>query len=86
MRSHAQPALSLLPTNHWAFTGDVPRYDYNPERAESLLDASGHVRAGNGVRFHLTMKTSNDEGTRLLAASAPTTACQGGHCPRSAQL
>jgi peptide/nickel transport system substrate-binding protein len=68
MRSHAQPALSLLPTNHWAFTGDVPRYDYNPERAESLLDASGHVRAGNGVRFHLTMKTSNDEGTRLLAA------------------
>jgi len=68
MRGHAQPALSLLPPNHWAFAGDVPRYDYDPERAERLLNASGHVRAKNGIRFHLTMKTSNDEGTRLLAA------------------
>jgi peptide/nickel transport system substrate-binding protein len=68
MRGHAQPALSLLPPNHWAFAGDVPRYDYDPERAERLLNASGHVRAQKGIRFHLTMKTSNDEGTRLLAA------------------
>ena len=68
LRGHAQPALSLLPPSHWAFTSDVPRYDYDPERAERLLNDSGHIRAGNGIRFHLTMKTSNDEGTRLLAA------------------
>lgn len=68
LRSHAQPALSLLPQTHWAWTGDVARYDYDPARAERLLDASGHGRSGNGVRFHLAMKTSNDEGTRLLAA------------------
>ena len=68
LRSHAQPALSLLPQTHWAWTGEVARYDYDPARAERLLDASGHGRDGNGVRFHLAMKTSNDEGTRLLAA------------------
>jgi peptide/nickel transport system substrate-binding protein len=68
LRGHAQPALSLLPQTHWAWTGDVARHDYDPVRAEKLLDASGHEQVGNGVRFHLAMKTSNDEGTRLLAA------------------
>jgi ABC-type transport system substrate-binding protein len=46
----------------------VPRYDYDPARAARLLDEAGHAPGANGVRFHLTMKTSNDEGTRLLAA------------------
>jgi peptide/nickel transport system substrate-binding protein len=68
MHGRAQPAVSLLPTTHWAWTGDVPRYDYDPARAERLLDESGHPRGTVGVRFHLTMKTSNQEETRLLAA------------------
>jgi peptide/nickel transport system substrate-binding protein len=68
LRGHAQPALSLLPESHWAFSSNVPRYGYDPARAEQLLDASGHGRSSNGIRFHLAMKTSNDEGTRLLAA------------------
>ena len=68
IRGHAQPSVSLLPQSHWAWSGDVPRYDYDPARAEQLLDASGHPRGSNGIRFHLTMKTSTDEGTRLLAA------------------
>jgi peptide/nickel transport system substrate-binding protein len=68
LRGHAQPAVSLLPPNHWAWSGDVPRYDFDPARAARLLDASGHLPGRNGVRFHLTMKTSTDEGTRLLAA------------------
>ena len=38
-----------------------------PEKAHQILDAAGYpVR--NGVRFHLTMKTSTEETTRLLAA------------------
>jgi peptide/nickel transport system substrate-binding protein len=64
----ARAASSLLPPNHWAFNGDGPRFTYDPERADRLLDESGHPRGSNGVRFRLTMKTSNDEGTRLLAA------------------
>jgi peptide/nickel transport system substrate-binding protein len=68
LRGHAKPAASLLPTSHWAWTGDVERYDYDPARANALLDEAGHPRGENGVRFHLTMKTSTDEDTRLLAA------------------
>ena len=68
MLGHAQPALSLLPPTHWAWTGDVDRYDYDPARAARLLDESGHPPAANGIRFHLTMKTSTIEETRLLSA------------------
>jgi peptide/nickel transport system substrate-binding protein len=68
LRGHAQPAASLLPPNHWAFSNNEPHYDYDPARAEQLLDAAGYRRGSGGIRFHLSMKTSNDEGTRLLAA------------------
>jgi peptide/nickel transport system substrate-binding protein len=65
---YARPASSLLPESHWAWAGDVAHYDFDPVRARQLLDETG-LRAGlDGIRFHLTMKTSNDEGTRLLAA------------------
>lgn len=67
LRGQAQPAASLLPPAHWAYNGDVPRYAYDPQLARTLLDAAGYKPGKNGVRFHLTMKTSTDEGTRLLA-------------------
>ncbi len=65
---HARPASSLLPESHWAWTGDVARYDFDPARARQLLDEAGLKPGADGIRFHLTMKTSNDEGARLLAA------------------
>src|SRR6202043_978022 len=68
MDGYARPAASMLPATHWAFTADVPRFDYDPSRAARLLDEAGYLRDHNGVRFRLTMKTSTDEGTRLLAA------------------
>jgi len=68
MDGYARPALSMLPATHWAFAGEGPRFDYDPSRAERLLDEAGHPRGPGGIRFHLTMKTSTDEGTRLLAA------------------
>ncbi len=67
MRDFARPAYSLLPPESWAYNGDVPHYDYNPERSRQLLDQAGYP-AVNGVRFHLAMKTSTDESTRLMAA------------------
>jgi peptide/nickel transport system substrate-binding protein len=68
MDGYARPALSMLPVTHWAFTNEGLRFDYDPERAQRLLDEAGHLRGRDGIRFHLTMKTSTDEGTRLLAA------------------
>lgn len=64
----AQPADSLLPVSHWAWTGDVQKYLYGPARAAQLLDQAGYPAGAGGVRFHLNMKTSTDESARLLAA------------------
>lgn len=65
---HAQPAQSLLPPAHWAWSDAGPRFDYDRARAAQLLDQAGFTPNNEGIRLHLTMKTSNDEGTRLVAA------------------
>lgn len=66
LRGEARPADSLLPTNHWAYCGDVTHYTYDLEKARALLDAAGYKPGLDGVRFHLEMKTSTDQGARLL--------------------
>jgi ABC-type transport system substrate-binding protein len=64
----ARLADSILPPEHWAYSSEVAHYGFDPEKANALLDAAGYPRGSDGVRFHLTMKTSNvDETTRLLA-------------------
>jgi peptide/nickel transport system substrate-binding protein len=45
----------------------VPKYEFDPERAGRILDAAGYPPI-NGVRFHLVMKTSTEETTRLMVA------------------
>jgi peptide/nickel transport system substrate-binding protein len=57
----------VLPPESWAYTGNVPHYDHDPERARQLLDQAGYPLV-NGVRFHMTMKTSTEGSTRLLSA------------------
>jgi len=66
LRGKAQPADSLLPSNHWAYCGNVAHYAYDPAKARALLDASGYKPGPDGIRFHLEMKTSTDQGARLL--------------------
>ena len=69
LAGRAKPAVSLLPEKHWAWTGDVAVYDYDPARSGRLLEAAGYRPDAHGVRLHLAMKTSTDDGTRLLAAT-----------------
>jgi peptide/nickel transport system substrate-binding protein len=66
-RGFAQPASSVLPPQSWAFSAEGAAFDYDPEQSRNLLDQAGYSPQ-NGVRFHLTMKTSTEESTRLLAA------------------
>jgi peptide/nickel transport system substrate-binding protein len=66
-RGQALPARSVLPPQSWAYNGNVPAYDHDPEKARQLLDAAGYPLV-NGVRFHITMKTSTVESTRLMVA------------------
>jgi peptide/nickel transport system substrate-binding protein len=66
-RNQAELARSVLPTQSWAYNGNVASYEHNPEKAQQLLDAAGYVPV-NGVRFHIVMKTSLDPNTRLMVA------------------
>ncbi|AXC15054.1 Oligopeptide ABC transporter, periplasmic oligopeptide-binding protein OppA [Acidisarcina polymorpha] len=66
-RGRARIAESLLPTEHWAWSSNVDAHEYDPTRANALLDAAGFKRGRDGVRFHLTIKTSTDETGRTLA-------------------
>jgi peptide/nickel transport system substrate-binding protein len=62
-------AESVLPPQHWAYNGDVAHYAFDPAQANAMLDAAGYKRDKDGIRFHLVMKTSTQESTRLLAAA-----------------
>ncbi|MBI3474492.1 MAG: ABC transporter substrate-binding protein [Acidobacteria bacterium] len=66
-RNQVQAADSVLPRQSWAYDDHVSRYDFDPAKARLLLDAAGYPEV-NGVRFHITMKTSTDENTRLMVA------------------
>ncbi len=67
-RGFVRPASSVLPPESWAFDPNVETYQHNPEKARQILEAAGYKAGPNGVRFHLTMKTSTEEAPRLLAA------------------
>lgn len=66
-RGFAQTANSILPPQSWAYNPNVPKYEFAPDKAMKILDDAGYP-AINGVRFHLTMKTSTEETTRLMVA------------------
>jgi peptide/nickel transport system substrate-binding protein len=68
LKDSGRLAASVLPPEHWAYESDVAHYSYDPNKANALLDEAGYPRGKDGVRFHLTMKTSTDEMARLLAA------------------
>jgi peptide/nickel transport system substrate-binding protein len=68
----ARLAASLLPERHWAYAASdagAPQYIYDPARARQLLDRAGYHPDASGIRLRLTMKTSTDDGTRMLAAT-----------------
>ena len=66
-RNQARPAYSILPPQSWAYIGDVPHYEHDLAKAAQLLDEAGYPLK-NGARFHITMKTSTEASTRLMAA------------------
>lgn len=66
LRGQARPASSLLPPSNWAYDPNVKQYPYDPSEADHLLDAAGFRRGQDGVRFHVTLKTSTEESARLL--------------------
>jgi len=61
-------AETILTPKHWAATA-LTLTPFDPKQAEKLLDEAGFPRNTQGVRFHLTYRTSTNA-TRLRLASA----------------
>jgi peptide/nickel transport system substrate-binding protein len=68
-RGQARLADGPLPNSSWAYDPDIRKYEYNPQQAEQLLDAAGFPRqpAMGGMRVKLSLKTTTEESSRLLA-------------------
>lgn len=69
-RDHAELADTLLPAQHWAAAHgeELTHYTHDIAKAKARLDAAGYKPDVHGVRLRLTLKTSTDDSTRLLAA------------------
>jgi peptide/nickel transport system substrate-binding protein len=70
LRGQARLANTLLPVGHWAAATDseLAEYPHDVSRAQRLLGEAGFPAGKDGMRMRLTMKTSTDETTRLMAA------------------
>jgi peptide/nickel transport system substrate-binding protein len=68
-RGQARLANTLLPPEHWAAASDAEmmQYPHDVARAQRLLDEAGFRANKEGVRMRITLKTSTDETTRLMA-------------------
>ncbi len=66
--------IRCLPAEHWAAASDaeMAQYPHDVARAQRLFDEAGFPARKDGVRLRITLKTSTDETTRLMAAGAPS--------------
>lgn len=69
-----KPTESFLPRESWAFNPDLPVQEYNPAKANKLLDDAGWVRGSDGIRVK--------GGVRLEFANSTTA---GNHVREQAQ-
>ncbi|MCB9229556.1 MAG: ABC transporter substrate-binding protein [Deltaproteobacteria bacterium] len=69
LRDMAIPATTLLPPDHFYYNRQLEPPEYDPTRAEALLEEAGFHKEADGMRFNLSYKTSNDE-TRVSIARA----------------
>ncbi|HEX2526600.1 MAG TPA: peptide ABC transporter substrate-binding protein [Geminicoccus sp.] len=67
------PTESFLPKESWAFNPNLPKHEYNPDKARQILDEAGWVpgsdgiREKDGVRLEFTNSTTAGNQTREQA-------------------
>ena len=63
-------AKGPIPPGMWAYTDDLPTYDYDPEAAAQLLDEAGWVLGDDGIRakdgepLQITVRTHSEDPDR----------------------
>jgi peptide/nickel transport system substrate-binding protein len=65
-----KPANGPIVPGMWAYSADVPSYDYNPDKAKQLLEEAGWKAAADGMRskdgqkLSLTVRTHSEDPDR----------------------
>jgi peptide/nickel transport system substrate-binding protein len=65
-----KPASGPIVPGMWAYSADIPSYDYSPDTAKALLDEAGWtagadgVRTKDGQRLSLTVRTHSEDPDR----------------------
>ncbi len=71
LHGQAHVVDTLLPLGHWAAPSaadTITRYTHDISHAKALLEGAGYHAGKDGVRIHLTLKSSTDDTMRLFAA------------------
>ncbi len=63
MKGYARRAYGLLPPEHWAYTDDIKKFHYSPNRAKTLLKESGLKN------IELEFKCTNKKVSKRLAVA-----------------
>lgn len=74
MGGYASLAPTPVPEGFNGYNPSLKKYEYNPARAEQLLDAAGYPRQADGYRFEITLDAPND---RYINDAAIATAVAG---------
>lgn len=65
----AQRVTGLIPNSHWAKDHSLKLINFDPQKAESLLDEAGFYRKKDNNRFDITIMTSQDRMRQNIALS-----------------
>ncbi len=74
MGGYAVVAHTPVPEGFVGYNPDLKKYEFNPQKAEELLDAAGYPRQADGYRFEITLDATND---RYINDAAIATAVAG---------
>ncbi|MFP4180484.1 MAG: ABC transporter substrate-binding protein [Spirochaetaceae bacterium] len=74
MGGYATPAETPVPEGFNGYNPNVKKYEYDPEKAEKLLDEAGYPKQDDGYRFEITLDATND---RYINDAAIATAVAG---------
>ncbi len=67
MNGYATPAPTMIPKGFNGYNPNIKKYEYDPAKAEELLDNAGYPKQDNGYRFQMALTCSNDRYINDLA-------------------
>ena len=65
-----KPVEGYLPPTSWAYNAELPKHEYNPDKAKQILEEAGWKAGGDGVRAKGGVRLSFTNATPRATSSA----------------